>query len=448
MNPVQTNPAPPPPAVKGYPLIGDVPDYARDPLGHFERLHQRYGDVSQSSILGKPHCFVFHPDLIEEVHLHSQKRFIKGYNESFTFRSTFGNGLLSSNGDFWLRQRRLAQPAFHRERIAGYSHTMTQYTLRMLQDWHDGQTLDAHQAMMQLTLEIVCKTLFDAEAGPDAKAIGQAFEVVLHQFDREQRLLWPALLPAWLPNPSRQRLRRAVQAMEQAIARFIETHRGQDKGDLLSMLMAAQDTDGSQMTAQQLRDECMNLLLAGHETTANTLSWTLWLLSQHPQVQQTLEQELDGVLQGRTPTLADLPQLRYTDQVIKESMRLRPPVWVVSRIAAQETELGGYRIAQGTEVIMSQWVTHRDPRFFAEPLAFRPQRWTPEMEKALPRYAYFPFGGGPRQCIGNQFAQMEAVLVLATIAQRYRWKSLQNAVPEASLTLRPKGGLPLQLSKR
>jgi cytochrome P450 len=393
--------------------------------------------------------FIFnHPDDIEAVLVTLNKKFIKGRALRANKR-LFGEGLLTSEGEAWLRQRRLAQPAFHRSRIASYADTMVRFTEQMLGGWRDGDGCNVHEEMMRLTLAIVAKTLFDADVTREAKEIGEALEVVMEVNTDPRRLLF---VPAWLPTPANLAMRRAVRRLDRVIYRIISERRasGRDSGDLLSLLLHAQDEDGSQMSDVQLRDEAVTLFLAGHETTAITLSWTWWLLAQHPKIEAKLHAELAAVLGGRVPTFKDLPRLGYLEMILSESLRLYPPAWSMVRMAIEDSEIGGYRVPAGCGVAMSQYVVHRDPRFFDAPDEFRPERWENDLAKRLPRFAYFPFGGGPRICIGNSFALMEASLTLATIAQEFRLSLVpgQSVEPLPSITLRPKNGINVILHKR
>jgi cytochrome P450 len=303
--------------------------------------------------------------------------------------------------------------------------------------------------MMQLTLRIVVRALFNVEAG-QIGAISTAMNVMMRNSTGLRLLLPPAA--RYLPTPSMIQFRRAVRQLDDTVYGIIAARRRNDtdSGDLLSMLMQARDEDGGRMTDKQLRDEVMTFLLAGHETTALTLTWTWHLLAQHSALQEQLQNELQRVLAGRVPEFADLPNLTFTEQVIKESMRLYPPAWSVARTVVSEFELRGYRIPAGANVVMSQWIMHRDPRYFPDPESFNPGRWSPERAQKLPRFAYFPFGGGPRQCIGNSFAMMEAILLLATIAQRFTLRAVSSEpiVPVPSFTLRPKSGIQMKVEAR
>ena len=388
------------------------------------------------------------PGLIEYVLVENNRIFTKTKILKRN-RRLLGDGLLTSEGAFWRRQRRLAQPAFHRKRIAAYGEVMVAFTKRSLEAWRDGQTIDIHEEMMHLTLEIVAKCLFDADVGSRATDVGKAMKVALEDFSSQRRLV---RIPKGVPTPHNIRFEMAARRLDEIVRTIIEDRRksDEDRGDLLSMLMLAEDEDGERMTDRQLRDEVMTLFLAGHETTANALSWTLWLLSLNPEVERELTEELARVLDGRPPTMSDLPDLPCVERVVKESMRLYPPAWVVGREAIAECEVGGYRMPAGTTALMSQWVMHRDPHYHENPERFDPDRWTAEYAKALPRFAYFPFGGGPRQCIGAGFAMAEACLILATVAQRFRLDLApgQRVEPYASITLRPKEGIRMSLIER
>jgi cytochrome P450 len=333
--------------------------------------------------------------------------------------------------------------------VAAYGEVMVAFAERSLEAWRDGQTIDVHEEMMHLTLEIVAKCLFDADVGSRASDVGKAMKVALENFSSQRRLI---RIPRGIPSPQNVRFEMAARRLDEIVGTIIEDRRksGEDRGDLLSMLMLAEDDGGERMTDKQLRDEVMTLFLAGHETTANALCWTFWLLSLAPRAEAKLAEELERVLDGRTPTISDLSNLPYVERVVKESMRLYPPAWVVGREAVAECQVGDYRMPAGTTALMSQWVMHRDPRYHEAPERFEPDRWTAEYEKALPRFAYFPFGGGPRQCIGAGFAMAEACLILATVAQRYRMDLTpgQRVEPYASITLRPKEGIRLTLVER
>lgn len=429
-------------------LIGNIPLASRDPLALFQRWAAEYGDIFYYRAGWISVYFLNHPDLIEAVLVRQYQNLLKD-RVIRNSRWLFGEGLLTSEGDTWKRERRLTQPAFHRERIASYAGIMTQYTEQAVASWQDGAVVDLHREMMRLTLAIAVRTLFNVQ--PEGiREISQAADILVRNMTGA-RMLMPAL-GRFLPLPGMWELRRAVRQLDATVYRIIELRRrnGEDSGDLLSMLLEARDEDGSRMDDRHIRDEVLTFLLAGHETTALALSWAWRLLSENPEADQRLRDELDRVLGGRAPTLSDLPLLRYAEGVIKESMRLYPPAWGVGRTVLKEFQLGGYRIPAGANLVMSQWVQHRDARFFPDPEKFDPGRWSMEATVKLPRFAYFPFGAGPRQCIGSSFAMMEAVLLLATMAQKFQPRAVRDdpVEPLPSITLRPKGGVWMELKAR
>jgi cytochrome P450 len=439
-----------PPGPRQHWLEGNLREFSRDRLGAIVRWHQQYGDIVWARFGPRSILFLNHPELVEEVLVAQHRKFIKHYRLRST-RRTLGRGLLTSEGEFWRAQRRLAQPAFHRDRIATYAEVMVSFTERMLSSWNDGQTRDVQADMMRLTLEIVSKTLFDAEIGSDSVDASAAMETLLNISMKRMGRLIP--IPGWVPTPSNLRVEQAARRLDQIILSIIARRRqsGEDRGDLLSMLLHAQDEEsGRRMTDLQLRDEAMTLFMAGHETTANTLAWVWYLLANYPEAEASLHAELDELLPDRPPTLADLPRLRTTGFIVTESLRLYPTVWMVGRENTEPVELGSYRIPVGTTVFMPQWTIHRDARWFDQPESFRPERWENGLQERIPHYAYFPFGGGPRICIGNNFALMEASLLLATIARRFCLALAADAVvrPLPSMTLRPETGVKVTLSRR
>jgi cytochrome P450 len=395
--------------------------------------------------------FLYNPNDIEYVLSTNAKNFIKSMSlRSNFFHRLLGNGLLTSEGDFWRRQRRLAQPAFHRQRIGAYGDVMVEYTTRLMSSWREGEVRDIHREMMRLTLEIVVKTLFNADVSGDADKVARVLEKIVQPFASQATLKW--ILDNRLPTPTHRRFNQAAREIDEIVYRIIGERRssGSDEGDLLSMLLAAHDEDGSQMTDRQLRDEVMTIFLAGHETTALTLSWVWYLLAKNPEVERKFHDELDAVLNGRLPTVTDLPLLKYTEMIAKESMRLYPPAYGLGRQPLEDCEIGGYMVPRRSQVFMFPWALHRDPRFFEEPQSFRPDRWTEEFTNSLPKYAYFPFGGGPRACIGNYFAMMEVVLLLATIGQRFRFSLEREEAVELlpAMSLRPKGEINVTIHSR
>jgi cytochrome P450 len=437
-----------PPGPQGSTFAFIFGERRRDPLGFFTKLTRDFGDVSTLQLFNFRTLFINHPDDIEDVLVNKARKFEKGRVMKANMR-LFGQGLLTSEGDFWLRQRRLAQPAFHRARVSAYGETMVRYAERAMRNWHNGDIRDIHEDMMQITLQVVGKTLFNADLAHDTREVGATLEILLKLAADFGKSI---LIPLWVPTPRNLRARLGIRRIEKIIYRIIAQRRaeGDDTGDLLSMLLAVQDEDGSRMTDRQLRDETITLFLAGHETTANALSWTLWLLAQNPEVERKFHAELDAVLGGRPPSVEDMPKLVYTGHLLSESMRLYPPAWGMARLVREEVEVAGYKLLPGNGVACAQWVVHRDPRWFDEPEKFSPERWEGDLAKRLPRFAYFPFGGGPRQCIGNSFALMEATLILATIAQKFRFRLVPGhpVTPLASITLRPAHGIRATLEAR
>ena len=438
------------PGPKGNLFLGVMPEFNRDTLGFIERCRD-YGDVVRMRFLYLTAHFIYHPDHIEYVLATNARNFIKSRSlRSPFFQRLVGNGLITSEREEWKRQRRLAQPAFHRQRINAYGDVMVEYASRMISVWNKNEVRDIHRDMMRLTLEIVVKTLFNADVSRDADKVGRILSQMVKPFAAQATLKW--IFDNRLPTPTHRRFNAAAREIDDIVYRIIAERRSNsfDQGDLLSMLLAAHDEDGSGMTDRQLRDEVMTLFLAGHETTALTLSWAWYLLAQHPEIEQNFHAELDEVLGDKQPTVADLPRLKYTEKIAKESMRLYPPAYGVGREAIEECELGGYRIPAKSQVFMFQWAVQRDPRFFAEPDRFYPERWTDDFSNALPKYAYFPFGGGPRACIGNYFAMMEVVLLLATIGRRFKLSLVPNQSVQIlpAMSLRPKDGIPLRVVQR
>ena len=440
-----------PPGPKGNFLLGSARQLAHSWPGHSVNCSRDFGDIVYYRFLHVGICQLTHPDHIEAVLVRNAANFQKSRDYG-AMRFILGNGLLTNEGASWQRQRQLIQPAFRHENIAEYAEIMVDSVSAHLSRWRDGESRDLHHEMGELTLDIVAKSLFGAKVAHQARNIGEEVAAVMERFFTQAALTF--LLPERFPIPKTPRLLRSKRRLDSVVLTIIRERRANNTSghDLLQRLLDAQDEHGAQMSDEQLRDEIMTLFLAGHETTANALTWTWYLLAQNPQVEQALTAELDSVLGGRAPALADLPRLPYTEMVVKESMRLYPPAWGIGRRAINEFELGGYRIPAGTNIFIMQWLTHRDARFFPDPERFDPERWRddPVRKGRIPRFAYFPFAGGPRVCIGAGFAMMEAALLLASIAQRYRFSLAPGAKvkPLFSVTLRPKYGLPMKLHRR
>jgi cytochrome P450 len=423
-----------------------------DPLGTLQRIFREYGDIVRIPIASDSRIFLNHPDYIEQVTVIQQSKFHKSKLTKDVTGRLLGEGLLISEGDFWRRQRRLAQPAFQRNRINEYAATMVESAETHSRKWQDSEERDIAQEMMALTLDIAVRTLFGTTLPGEARKVGRSLEFLMRYSLRRNRS--PFKLPEKWPTPANRRAEREIQFLDSLVYRIIDERKklgdASEHNDLLSLLMAAMDEDGSQMTAKQLRDEIMTLFTAGHETTALTLSWAWYLLSKNPSAEARLYEELRDVLTGRLPSIADLGQLPYLRGVVNEALRLYPPAYILARTSIAPCTIGGYELPAGSTVVFSQWITHRDARFFNDPDAFIPERWLDGLEDRLPAGAYFPFGDGPRRCIGQNFALMEVVLVLATIAQKFQFRLVpgQKIVPDPLVTLRPRNGIRMRIDAR
>ena len=424
----------------------------REPLPFIEKNFREYGDLVHTRLAGLHVFTVAHPDGIKHVLQDNHRNYKKSVDYKILAR-LLGQGLVTSEGELWLRQRRLMQPMFHRQKIAAFGTMMTDCALEMLERWRGfadrGEAFDATPEMMRLTLQIVGRALLTLDLTGQADTIGRNMTLANEHMGQAGL----GTFVPWIPTPANLRFRRAVTQLRRLVLDIIATRRreGRDYGDLLSMLLAVRDEEtGESMNNEQLRDEILTLILAGHETTATALSWTWYLLSQHPEVERKLHAELDAVLGGRAPTTADLANLNYTGMVIDESMRLYPPVWAIGREAIDDDEIMGCRVPKGSNVMVSQWLAHHHPGFWENPGVFDPERFSAERSAGRPRYAFFPFGGGPRMCIGNIFALTEAQLVLATVAQRYRLKLAPHHPIELQplITLRPLHGVKVVLERR
>lgn len=420
----------------------------RDPLRFLPRLAREYGDVAHLRFGTQDLFLVSHPDQIRDILVTHSRQFKKGKGLEGAKR-LLGEGLLTSEGDFHLRQRRLAQPAFHRDRVAGYADIMVDSAEQFSERWIRGSEVDMAREMSRLTMTIVGRTLFGSEVEGEAEEIGEAIASTLTMFNHV--FLPFAELLDRLPFGPGPRFRKARERLDQTIYRMINEHRvtGCDRGDLLSMLIMARDNEdhGARMTDDQIRDEAITIFLAGHETTALALTWTWYLLSQYPAVESRMQRELAEVLGNRRATMADWPRLKYTEMVLAESMRLYPPVWILGRRALSDYQIGEFRIPERAILLTSQWVVNHDERWYSDPFRFDPERWTPEARSARPKFSYFPFGGGPRICVGETFAWVEAGLVLATLARQWRPRLVpgQEIVPRPGITLRPKNGIRMTL---
>jgi cytochrome P450 len=438
-----------PPGPKGSFLLGSLRDFSHRRLDFFLDVARTHGDLA-SYRFGPRRIFQLgHPDLIEQVLVTDARHYVKHFGAR-VYTPVLGNGLVTSEGDFWLRQRRLSQPAFLKARVLSYAPVMAELTDRMLDTWQPGELRDVNFEFSSLTSAIALKTLFGLDDPGDREAFTTHLRAAFILLG--ERLRSVVKLPLWFPTPRNVGIRRAIAHLDRVVNGFVVRGKARKEpgNDLLSRLIAARDEDGSAMTDRQLRDEAMTLYLAGHETTALTLSWSWYLLAKHPKAEEKLVAEWRAVLGGRAPTPDDLPHLPYTDAVITEAMRVYPPVYLIGREATTDLELGGYRVRKGTTIFMPQWVSHRDPRYFPDPEAFRPERWLDGLAKRLPKYAYYPFGGGPRVCIGNTFALMEAAILLAAVGQKYRFTLQPGAVIDVNpqITLLPLDGIPAVLERR
>jgi cytochrome P450 len=442
-----------PPGPKRHFLLGHLPEYGKDPLAFLTKSAREYGDIVELRFPPSTRVYLLsHPDYIEEVLAADNSHFVR--HKGMRLRPTqrlLGNGLLTSEGHLSRSQRRLVLPAFHREQIVAYSNVMTAYTDQMLESWRAGQIRNVHQDMMRLTLEIVAKILFDADVTkPTGDIAARALSVLKDEFTAQRNSM--RSLSAILALPLTRHARTAVRQLDGIISGIIR-HRQrkiENTGDLLSLLLAARDEKGQPLTDQQLRDEAMTFFFAGHEATGLGLTWAWYLLAKDPEAEAKLRAELRAVLGRRSPDAADLPRLHYTTTVVKEALRLYPPAWAIGREALRDCVVGGYHVPAGTQLIMSQWITHRDPRYFDDPEKFHPDRWDGDLMKRLPKYAYFPYGGGARVCIGKAFAEMEMVLLLATIAQRFRLTlvSGHQVTLLPTFALVPKNGIMMVLTER
>lgn len=429
-------------------LLGLRRRLGRSPLDLFPELRRRYGRIVQFRAGPRTVLLLSDPAAIEQVLITQNQSFVKGFALGRT-RRILGDGLLTSEGELWRSERRLLQPAFHSSHIPDFAEEIGRVAQSQVAGWWHQDRRDIRHEMLDITLRAVSQTLLLSDAGSSARDVGASLGDVLHHFVRQNQSTFIA--PPWLPTPSNRRIERAARRLDDVVsnlvARRIDAPRG--AGDLLDLLLSARSSDGEPLPEQQVRDEVTTILLAGHETTANTLTFALVLLSQNPEVEARLHTELDAVLDGRPPRLADLEDLPYTGAVIQETLRLYPASWTVVRRPVERVEIAGNAVEPETEVLLCQWLVHRDPEFFPDPLAFRPERWLTGETDALPRFAYFPFGGGQRICIGRDFALLEARLILATIGARHRVRLLSRFPRlEPSVTLRPAGHLMAEIDDR
>ncbi len=429
-----------------------IRQFRQNPLKFATEIGRAYGDMAYFRLGPVRAYLVNNPRLIREVLVAKHKHFRRPKLITQPLAKIDGNGLVLSEGDFWQRQRRLVQPAFASRRFEPYANATVGDTLRMLDGWSNGASLNIADEMTRLTLQIIAKTLFGVELAGQAERLGEAVRVVSETFVAEAGN--PVHLPDWLPLPAKRRKRWAIRVLDEMVRGVIRQRRasGEDHGDLLSMLLLAIDEegDGRGMTDEQARDEAMTLFNAGHDTTAAALAWTWYMVASHPAIEDRLIEEIDAVLGGNAPTLADVARLPYVEMVVKESLRLYPPTWsLLPREAVEPVEIGGYPIARGSWLYVFPYVTQRDPRFFKNPESFDPERFSPTRSAEILPYSYIPFGGGPRVCIGEKFSMMEMILIVATVLQKVKLAADQGAVePEPLIAIRPKGGLRVEVSRR
>jgi cytochrome P450 len=441
------------PGPRGHLLLGSARDIQRDPLRFGLALTQQFGDIVRIRLLLWPAYLVNHPDGVKHVLQENQQNYNKDLYPYQIFKPLLGRGLVTNDGKSWLHQRRLMQPAFHRKRLAAFGSLMTDATVMMLDQWQDfaerAQQLDIAAEMLRLTLRIVGQALFNIDLSDETRIVGQALITVNKLLSD---YIYAPFPPLNVPTSRNRLIQTAFRTLDQVVQGIINQRRQQnmDTDDLLSMLLSVRDEEtGQRMNDQQVRDEVMTLLIAGYETVSTALVWTWYLLSQYPEMEHRLHSELDIVLRGDLPTVEHLVELPYTRMVIEEALRLYPPAWIFGRKAIADDKIGGYSIPANSMIVLSPYITHRHPALWEHPEVFDPERFTPERSAGRPPFAYFPFGGGPRMCIGNNFALMEMQLILATIAQRYKLRLVPGhpVEPEALLSLHPRYSLLMTLHR-
>ncbi|PZD70847.1 Putative cytochrome P450 132 [Acaryochloris thomasi RCC1774] len=428
-----------PEGVSGLTAIRQLVDFCRNPIDYSVWSANEYGDAARIKIASTQIYLLNHPDFIAEVLNQKNKCFIKDVSYRMLAR-LLGDSLLLSDGEQWKRHRRMMQPAFTQERIAEYAATVIEETNQLLSNWKIGGKFNLHQVVSQLTIKIITNVLFGSSLSAASVSIGKALDAIILQYYHQAQTGF--LVPSWFPTPSNRKASSAIKYLNEIVENTINQRYQSSHDDLFSVLLGTQDGD-SPFSVGELRGEVMTLLLAGHETTASALAWALMLLAQHPKIANKLRAEAQAAFGQCLPNINDLEKLPYTQMVLKESMRLYPPAWALSREVAEDCQIGPYFLTKGTTVYFSQWVVHRDKRFFDNPGQFRPERWNERFEKHLPPGAYFPFGAGPRVCIGQAFSMMEATLILAMISQKFSLGLVPNQSIELlpSITLRPKNGI-------
>ncbi|MEV6307441.1 cytochrome P450 [Streptomyces sp. NPDC051840] len=422
---------------RGVPLLGSLPQFGKDPLAFFERL-RGYGDMVRWRF-GRNDCvFIADPDCIGELLTETERTFDQPLL-GIAFRTVMGNGVVVARGTDWRRKRSLVQPSVRPKQVKSYASTMTACAVDLADSWSGGERVDIKREMAALTQMIAVRTIFGVDTPADAESMGRAMDIAQQEIGKEFSGLG-AVLPDWVPTPGRARIRKAAAVIDAEVGRVVARHRDGDgdRPDLLSRLLTAVDETGAHLTDKEIRDETVTLYIGGHETTASTLVWAWYLLSRNPGALAALTGELDRVLDGREPGIDDYARLPYAQAVVKETLRLYPTIWLVTGIAKEGATIGGVPMPEGTRVWSSQWATHRDARWFPEPEEFRPERWDPDSGDEIPEYAWYPFGGGPRVCLGTRFAMVEAVLILAVLARRFELEVDPGTVnPVPTLTLQP-----------
>ena len=438
------------PGPRGDTLLGSTLDFKESPLEFISYVHRAYGDVARFRVGPGNWYLISHPEDIWDAMVRRPDVFVKPQIAKRLWEKFLGNGLLTLEGDDWKRMHRLVRPAFHRKRIEAYAETMVGYTHRMIDAMEPNSRIDFDGAMVSLTLEIVAKTLFDADVREGAEQVGSAMHVLNEEMLNHIHM--PIPVPRWWPSARNRRKIRAIENIEEIVRAVIEERRseGTDRGDLLSTLVLSETDDGEKMTDKEIRDQAMTLFFAGHETTAHAMTWAWYLLARHPTVTARLHADIDAVTEGKPLTIADLKELPYLDQVIKEAMRILPSVWVFMKQPTEDVELRGIRIPKGCQIMISPFVTHHDPRWFPSPETFDPDRFSPERVGDIPNGAYIPFSGGRRVCIGRNFAMMEAKLLIGSMLQRLQPSVPDDVIPvkQAVLSMQPLGGLPVDVQFR
>lgn len=437
-----------PPGPKGMPLIGSLFDFMKDRLGFLKMVREEFGDFAYFKLGPRHIYFINNPEFIENILVKDNRKFIKS-KVLQRAKIIVGEGLLTSEKEKHLKNRRAIQPLFHNKAIPSYADIMVRETRELTEKWSGGNTIDLHNEMMKLTQTIVVKTLFGTELGGKTQELVKSLNYIMGMFPK---IMMPfSELLDYLPIPSMNRLRKEMKFLDRTIYNLVNERRktGDEKNDLLNVLLNTRDEEGNEFFSdKQIRDEIITFFIAGQETTSNSLCWTYYLLSQNPEYEELLLKEIDKVPGERPPTIDNINQLGIAENIFREALRMYPPAWVVARRATEDYEINGYTIPANSDIYMSQYVVHHDSRFFEYPYKFRPDRW--DAESKLPRFAYFPFGGGPRRCIGEPFAYMEAVLIIAVISRKWKLELQPDfrVEMEPFITIRPKYGMKMVLKNR